>query len=1307
MDEPLRELMDLIHFTESVSTKIHGVLDEAEIFRIVREEFARSERYIATIALLTDDGSKLEIVETSLTSQAQRAGEGIAGFPMRGFEIDLEKSTLCHQVVREGKTLQVAGGDVIRELFPPPLATRISKALGYEEKPGILTPLRCQDEIIGLFAVSATELAEYFVPSVRNLAQHISSALEMADEYAERRRVEETLRRSQQRYEALIHSVDGIVWEADTSPLRFTFVSQQAERLLGYPVERWLAEPTFWQDHIHPEDRGWVVEFYAIVIREKRGHEIEYRMIAADGRTVWLRDLVTVALEGDRLVGLRGVMVDITERKRAEEALRESEEKLRSLFESAREGILIVAPDGKILSVNPAAAAMLGYDSPEELTGRFMSDLYADPGLRAKLIEELTEKGYLENYELVLVRKDGTQIHTLHNVTVHRDEQGRIVQVAGFFTDITELKRAEEELAKLASVVQQTADIVFITDRNGVIEYVNPAFERITGYSKEEAIGRTPRLLRSGDTAPEYYEKLWSTILAGKVFRAVVKDRRKNGEFFYYDQTVTPLKDSQGNITHFISTGNDVTQRVQAEEMLRRQRDELAARARIIAAILRTFDLDKRLNRILEEIMTLLDVELGGIYLVEGDRILLRAWRGLSEEFRSRVMSFPRDDPPDWMRVSHVIHSRLDEANPPSDFVEREGIRAWACVPLVLTGQGESQWLGTLVLASRRRDALTQDDARSLEALSEQLALAIDHAWRYRTAEERLTRLRALHEIDRAIIRQRSIHDILQIVLEHVPRELDADAVAVSLLDKGRLRSRVFIMRLPNGTLIEEEAFTLAESLLDWLVDRKEPVAIYDLAQDQRVQMHHHRIRNDNLASYLGVPMVIQDQTIGILHLLTTRPRRFADEDVAFFRTLAGQAAIAIENARLLEETQQRAAYMEALNEIIATATTTSDLRDLLERVLDRTLQTLGLEKGGIWIREKPGTPADLAVERGLPPELGLETARVARSIGLDLFQPQAVADWETVDDQRLPLVPIMSRYGIRSSLSVPLLAENQLVGGLHLASSEPRAWTDKEIALVEAVGRQIGSAAERLRLLSKLQASNQQLQEAVRAKDEMIQNVSHELRTPLTMIRGYTELMREKRLGPLTPQQEEAVEALFRNAERLHFMVHRLLTLQTLDPNAFEQIDISPTEWLERTAKSWQPRAREAGIQIVLDIPPDLPTIRGAPDLLNQVMDNLLDNAIKFSPSGGEVRVSAWREGSELIVAVSDQGIGIPSDKLEKIFERFYQVDGSSTRRFGGMGIGLTLCREIIEGQGGRIWAESAGEGMGSTIYFTLPIPS
>ena len=128
---------------------------------------------------------------------------------------------------------------------------------------------------------------------------------------------------AQQRFRDLVNSVEGIVWEADARTFQFTFVSNQAERVFGYPVEHWLQEPTFWRDHIHPEDREWAVNCWVSATEGKRDHDFEYRMIAADGRAVWLRDLVSVVIEGNHAVKLRGVMVDITDRKRAEQELEE------------------------------------------------------------------------------------------------------------------------------------------------------------------------------------------------------------------------------------------------------------------------------------------------------------------------------------------------------------------------------------------------------------------------------------------------------------------------------------------------------------------------------------------------------------------------------------------------------------------------------------------------------------------------------------------------------------------------------------------------------------------------------------------------------------------------------------------------------------------------------------------------------------------------------------------------------------------------------------------------------------------------
>lgn len=163
---------------------------------------------------------------------------------------------------------------------------------------------------------------------IRDPEGRLIGMLSVSRDITERKRAENEIREARQKYLALIDSIDGIVCEVDAQTYQFTFVSKRAEQLLGYPVAQWLAEPTFWQDHLHPEDRDRAVAFCSQATAEKRNHQFEYRMLAADGRTVWLRDLVTVVVEHDRPVKLQGLMLDITERKRSEEELKQRLEEL-------------------------------------------------------------------------------------------------------------------------------------------------------------------------------------------------------------------------------------------------------------------------------------------------------------------------------------------------------------------------------------------------------------------------------------------------------------------------------------------------------------------------------------------------------------------------------------------------------------------------------------------------------------------------------------------------------------------------------------------------------------------------------------------------------------------------------------------------------------------------------------------------------------------------------------------------------------------------------------------------------------------
>lgn len=192
MADQLQDLLDIIHFAERVSTRIYKQ-DEAAVFRAVTDEFRKSKRYTATITLLTEDGSALKILESSMRPGLVREAEGKTSLRLKHFRIDLDRCRSYAQVVREGKTVHATVGEIIGELFPGPLAALITRITGYHGKRAILTPLTRDEQIIGAFAMSSTDMAEHFVPSVRSLAQHISTALLLASEQRIRRNAEERL----------------------------------------------------------------------------------------------------------------------------------------------------------------------------------------------------------------------------------------------------------------------------------------------------------------------------------------------------------------------------------------------------------------------------------------------------------------------------------------------------------------------------------------------------------------------------------------------------------------------------------------------------------------------------------------------------------------------------------------------------------------------------------------------------------------------------------------------------------------------------------------------------------------------------------------------------------------------------------------------------------------------------------------------------------------------------------------------------------------------------------------------------------
>jgi len=239
----------------------------------------------------------------------------------------------------------------------------------------------------------------------------------------------------------------------------------------------------------------------------------------------------------------------------------------------------------------------------------------------------------------------------------------------------------------------------------------------------------------------------------------------------------------------------------------------------------------------------------------------------------------------------------------------------------------------------------------------------------------------------------------------------------------------------------------------------------------------------------------------------------------------------------------------------------------------------------------------------------------------------------------------------------------------------------------------------------AELQKALERVSELSQLKANFIANISHELRSPLTHIKGYTELLISESLGPLTDEQRHALRVSQQATAKLEGLIEDLIMVSLASRGELslklEDMDIRRIASL--AVKTFMERAQARGITLRAEIGEDVPLVQGDPQKIGWALSQLIDNGIKFTSKGGSVTVSVQREGENLvIVSVSDTGIGIPPNRLEEIFEPFHQLDGSSTRRYGGTGLGLSLVRQIIEAHGSMIEVQSA-EGRGSTFKFPL----
>ncbi len=315
-----------------------------------------------------------------------------------------------------------------------------------------------------------------------------------------------------------------------------------------------------------PEWRDRITRMFKNCAKNGIPYDEELEILTRSGKRVWVRtNGVAVRNETGKIVKVQGSFQDISERKRAEQNLHTSETQYSTMVSASPLALIRYSPDGLIQSWNKAAETIFGWTEAEVL-GKLPPFVSEETREESKILKErVTQKQTLTHIELERRKKDGASIFINLSTSSIFDNEGRLTGYIAIIEDITLKKQSEADRERLLAAIEQSDDSIIITDPSGTIQYVNPAFERISGYKKEEICGQTPRILKSGKQDPAFYENLWKTLLAGNTFKGRILNKRKDGSLFTEDATISPVFDPEGRIVNFVAVKRDVTAHIQLE----------------------------------------------------------------------------------------------------------------------------------------------------------------------------------------------------------------------------------------------------------------------------------------------------------------------------------------------------------------------------------------------------------------------------------------------------------------------------------------------------------------------------------------------------------------------------------------------------------------------------------------------------------------------------------------------------------------------------------------------------------------------
>ncbi|HAF09401.1 MAG TPA: hypothetical protein DCK98_04890 [Chloroflexi bacterium] len=640
------------------------------------------------------------------------------------------------------------------------------------------------------------------------------------------------------------------------------------------------------------------------------------------------------------------------------------------------------------------------------------------------------------------------------------------------------------------------------------------------------------------------------------------------------------------------------------------------------------------------------------------------------------------------------------------------GYHAVVVAPLLRDGVA----IGTIAL--RRSDArpFNEREIGALETFAAQAVIAIENVRLFTETKEALERQTATSSVLRVISGSAfDIDPVLQAIVDSAIDICHANHAGVYAREGS---SSDYVLRavsadwpsLPLGSVVDIEDES-EHPMISRAVKSRRSVHVPDVLEDpiMRAVASAHASR-----SRLAVPIMKDGEPIGVIRLGRREPTPFSQREIEVVESFATQAAIAMENVRLFNKTQEALERQTATSELLAAMSESAfDLKRVFEMVLEKSLALCKAEYG--WIRQidADGTGRIVASKRpeaaGSPLAPLSPTARIGEAASV---MGRAYRERRTVHVNDIRADPTvadskgMIDIGARTGLGVPLLRGNVALGVIILVRIDVRPFEEREIELVESFARQAAIAIENVRLFKEIQEKSAQLEVANRHKTEFLANMSHELRTPLNAIIGFSEVLLQRMFGELNEQQADYLEDVKSSGQHLLTLINDILDLSKIEAGRME-LEAAPFSLvaaLNNAVTLVRERAQSHGIKLALEVAPELDTVVADERKLKQVVVNLLANAVKFTPDGGTVTLRAARENGEVRLAVHDTGIGIAPEDQERIFQEFQQATHQGERSREGTGLGLTLSKRMVELHGGTISVDSA-PGKGSTFTVTLPL--